>query len=154
MIQYKILPDDFSFANHKMDDLQTAFEMEADIFHEGGVIKWNGKIWHPISATCSNPQGPIDVIGLREHTDCKEILTEEAEDIDCEGNITCPFCKSAESDSWVDSESEDDFECRCCGGRFSYEREISVSYSMKPLQAPPVYEPKPRRLSGADRNPA
>lgn len=145
MIQYKILPDNFKVWDHDLDSLPVAFEMESDIFHEGGIIKWDGRLWHPSAAKCANPPGPVDVVGIREHTDCKEILTEEAEDLDYEDDITCPFCKSVESDSWEHSESEDDFECGCCGGKFSYERSISVSYSMKPVQAPPVHEPQPRR---------
>ena len=138
-MKYKILPEGVNFWDADTEALLVAFEMDADCFHDGGIIKYAGKLWHASSATCKEPP-EIDCIYLREHKDCQEVSTEDTEDLDYEDGVICPFCKSKTSDSWELSDSEDEHECGCCGGVFAFERSVSVSYSMKPVKHPPVYE--------------
>ena len=51
------------------------------------------------------------------------------DDIYCSDNITCPNCGHEDRDSWEASDSDDEKYCETCGSVFSYERNVSVTYS-------------------------
>lgn len=55
----------------------------------------------------------------------------EAKDVETRrtDEIVCPHCGREQSDSWEWADSDDDAECGHCGGRFHYERNITVTYS-------------------------
>lgn len=46
--------------------------------------------------------------------------------------ITCPYCLS-KIESFEMDDSDDDYECPCCGSRFSYQREVIVAYNSQPI---------------------
>ena len=54
---------------------------------------------------------------------------EEPKNVNFEGEITCPYCGSPESDSWERSDSENEEICGICGSTFSWIREVEVTYS-------------------------
>lgn len=45
-------------------------------------------------------------------------------------SIVCPYCGFEDGDSWeLDSDGEDDYQCGSCEKEFSYERDISITYT-------------------------
>ena len=42
--------------------------------------------------------------------------------------ITCPYCGDKQSDSW-ECEDSGELYCDMCGNDFSYDRDVSVTYS-------------------------
>jgi hypothetical protein len=48
--------------------------------------------------------------------------------------ITCPYCGHEYSDSWDRRESSNDEYCSICGGTFSYERIVDVTYRTRPVK--------------------
>jgi transcription elongation factor Elf1 len=75
-----------------------------------------------------------------EFTEVKEIKIKEGEDCDFESNITCPYCGHQNIDSWESNDSEDEETCGRCGGVFSYQRDVEVTYSSSPVRAPEIKE--------------
>ena len=59
------------------------------------------------------------------------IENKEPRDQNYTSEITCPFC-GCEIESWEMDDEDDDYECENCGSRFSYQREVSVSYCSQP----------------------
>ena len=49
-------------------------------------------------------------------------------------NITCPHCGNENGDSWEASDNDDECYCENCGSVFSYERDITVTYSSKIIE--------------------
>ena len=47
--------------------------------------------------------------------------------------VTCPYCGYVHSDSWEMADSDDLYMCPDCGNKFSYERNISVTYSSQKI---------------------
>lgn len=111
------------FDENKVETLLTT----EDPVECGLVFNFNGKTY----CVCS-------VNRSRDFAQIEEIKIHEGEDKDFEDEITCPYCGYACSDSYEYSESEDDHECGQCGGVFSYERYVEVSYSSKPVKAPEI----------------
>lgn len=70
----------------------------------------------------------------------EEITIGEGEDKYYEDEITCPYCGYVHSDSYEYSDSDDNHKCGQCGGIFSYERNVEVTYSSTPVKAPEVKE--------------
>jgi hypothetical protein len=44
-------------------------------------------------------------------------------------NIICPCCGHNESESWERQEDQGEDQCEQCGARFSYRRDVSVTYT-------------------------
>jgi len=65
---------------------------------------------------------------LKDTLDCPRVVEED--EIDCEytDEIVCPHCGQMHSDSWVYSDSGI-YDCEECEKPFSYERNVSVTYS-------------------------
>ena len=55
----------------------------------------------------------------------------DIEDIDCDftNDITCPCCGHKLINSWEASDSSDDEICENCHSKYSYERNLEVTYS-------------------------
>lgn len=53
------------------------------------------------------------------------------DEVDFSDEITCPHCGNEDRDSWEAGDSDDAHGCDTCGSIFSYERDVSVSYSSK-----------------------
>lgn len=50
-----------------------------------------------------------------------------------ENNITCPYCKTENIDSWeIREDSDDKYLCDDCGKYFSWSRQIHVEYTSTP----------------------
>ena len=64
-------------------------------------------------------------------------LYASGEDTPCSTDeITCPWCGHEESDSGENDDSDDEYECGECGGIFSYERDVTVTYSSERVSPP------------------
>ncbi|WP_024854776.1 hypothetical protein [Mediterraneibacter gnavus] len=46
--------------------------------------------------------------------------------------IVCPYCLE-QTEGFEMDDSDDDYECPCCGSRFSYQREVIVAYNSQPI---------------------
>jgi hypothetical protein len=108
--------------------IETVLRTEKDVIC-GDVFTFNGKTYVVGSIHRSRDFAQID-----------EIKIGEGEDKDFEDEITCPYCGYANTDSWESSDSEDEEVCGSCGGVFSYERHVEVTYSSQPVKAPEIKE--------------
>lgn len=55
-------------------------------------------------------------------------MSERAETFQ-EEEITCPYCGYIHSDSWEAGESSDNDECEGCGKKFTWEKNVEISYT-------------------------
>ena len=106
--------------------IETVLETEKDITNSD-VLRINGKTYCVCRINHKHGFAEID-----------EIEIDEGEDKYYEDEITCPYCGHVHSDSYEYSDSEDEQECRQCGGVFSYERYVEVTYSSQPVNAPEI----------------
>jgi len=65
------------------------------------------------------------------------ILYSSGEDTPCSTDeITCPWCGYEDGNSGECDDSDDEYECGQCGGIFSYERDVIVTYSSERVSPP------------------
>lgn len=117
-----------SFTNKfDIDKFDILFESDlgfADVFEfKGKTYYVRGKIY------------PLNIIYVEEITIKPE---DEVEDLYFESEVVCPYCGNEFSDSFELGDSEDEETCSCCGGVFSYEREVRVTYNSSPVKAPQI----------------
>lgn len=70
----------------------------------------------------------------------REIEMGEGEEKPFKDFITCPYCGHEDHDSWARGEENEEEVCGLCGGTFSYQKYVEVSYSTRPVKAPEVKE--------------
>ena len=52
--------------------------------------------------------------------------------------ITCPWCGYEEPNSHESAEEDNEHECQQCGGIFSYDSEITITYSSRRVRSPAI----------------
>lgn len=120
---------DFFSNNFDINKIETLFDTEKEIF-VGLVFRYNDKIYSICSISYKYNFAEVEEI----------IINDIVEDKAFENNITCPYCNYVEKDSWERKYDEDEEECSQCGGIFSYERNIEITYSSTPIKAPEIKE--------------
>lgn len=103
------------------------FEADGE-FHPGDVLEFDGKRY-AVGMTSAD-YCTVTEIPLRE-------VEEDAEEC-YEDEITCPYCGYKDDNSFECGESEDEHECGQCSAVFSFDREVSVTYSTKLVKMPEV----------------
>lgn len=91
------------------------------------VIKSGSRCF--IVAATNAPKG---IAGVR-----PRMVASRPEPIHAEKNIVCPFCRF-EHDHTDFHEMEDEIECNFCGGKFEYERTLTVEHTTRPITGPTI----------------
>jgi Uncharacterized protein conserved in bacteria len=118
------------------------FEIAAEDFDVGGSFEVDGQYYTAHSFSPLEKEAYISEITIKSSEELEdwwnEILTYAEEE------ITCPYCHSTFECSWEYPEQEDNELCETCGGTFSYQQEVTVTYSSQPVSPPnPIkYEAK------------
>lgn len=106
--------------NYHLMDLVKEVEAEPEF---GETFEINGKTYR-----CCSKSPAHKVLGVEEITLNHEPDEEYGDD------LICPYCGSEHGDAWELSADSDKMECQSCGSEFEYEREYSVSYTVKPVK--------------------
>lgn len=126
-MKYGIYPTTKMFLlGNDYSDAEILFECEdLDL---GDVIECNGKRY-AVSFTTN-----CGFSGVR------EINPEDKgnEEVYSDSMMECPFCGYEDPNSYEHGESEEEHECGRCSAIFSFEREISVSYTTKLVKRPKI----------------
>jgi DNA-directed RNA polymerase subunit RPC12/RpoP len=80
-------------------------------------------------------ESKVNAVGVRKVEFCEE--PEETN----EYNFTCPYCKYEYADAW-ELDDEGQTECPNCGSEIDYQREVTVSYIVKPIKKAEVIKIK------------
>jgi hypothetical protein len=116
------------------------FEADGE-FHPGDVLEFGGKRW-TVGMTSAD-YCTVTEIPMRE-------VEEDAEEC-YEDEITCPYCGYKDDNSFERGESEGEHECGRCSAVFSFEREVSVTYSTKLVKMPEVRQIEATTPEGGGR---
>lgn len=115
--------------NEKWSDEITNYpflcELNEDI-NNLGLLDLNGKHYCVCRLNYKENTGLVELITLKE----------EPEDMLYEDEITCPYCGDEHSDSWEMADDDSHYECGTCGGIFSYQRDVEVTYNSSPVSPP------------------
>jgi hypothetical protein len=66
-------------------------------------------------------------------------IDQEPNNTDYEKNITCPVCGYEDQDSWEHGDdSSESYDCGRCGAVLSYQREITIEYSISVVKMPEI----------------
>lgn len=96
------------------------------------VVRHNGKIY----SVCMTNKG-------QGYAGVKEIKIDmDAEETNYKRNLVCPVCGWENNDSWELDDSDDAYECGCCGAVLEYTREVKVTYNAKVVKRPEIKETK------------
>ena len=68
----------------------------------------------------------------------KRIKLIEEQEINFESDITCPSCGNKYLDSWEMDDNSNDEICDACHAVFSYQRDVSVTYSTQLITRPDI----------------
>lgn len=112
--------DYFGKPNQEIIDRFFLLKMDKDLSF-GTVLKFDGKYY----GLCSKDAGNnLIIVRECEYPDGKK-------EFYAESNIKCPVCGEENNDSWECSDNDDTEECSNCGSKFSWERNVEVTYSME-----------------------
>ena len=99
--------------------------------HCGDVFRHEGKIY----SICS--EHPKDDLLIASEI---EKIHDEPDETYSEHEITCPYCGHEHGDSWEESHDDGERDCGECGSKFSWQRDVAVSYSSQPLEKCQIIE--------------
>ncbi|OKP95077.1 hypothetical protein [Paenibacillus sp. P46E] len=112
--------------NHFWDDNYDLMELVKEVEVEpefGETFEINGKTYR-----CCGKSLQAKVLGV------EEITINQEPDEECGDELICPYCGHEQGDAWELSADSDKMECGSCGSEIEYEREYSVSYTVKPVK--------------------
>ena len=96
----------------------------------GKVVECNGSYYSPCVL-----QPNEDAAGVRK---VKTMNLDAKGETFCTSLLTCPVCGHTDDASFELDDTDDNYECPCCGAILEYEREVTVSYSAKVVKLPTV----------------
>lgn len=94
------------------------------------VYKINGRYYTPGSINHKDGYVGVHEVSMNHCPDKDEY----------ESNLKCPYCGVIESDAWELDHEDDEYICGRCGAVYSYEKIVSVDYSISPVRPPDIIE--------------
>ncbi|MEK4196166.1 MULTISPECIES: hypothetical protein [unclassified Paenibacillus] len=111
---------------HFWDDNFQLMELVKEVEAEpefGETFEINGKTYR---SCAKSPKKKV--LGV------EEITLDHEPDEEYGDELKCPYCGHEYGDAWEMKEDSDTIDCSTCGSQIEYEREYSVSYTVKPVK--------------------
>ncbi len=105
------------------EDIQSDLLVESDVIEGLTPFTHNGYLYSPCSYSRQ--------YGYAVYS--KKIVEEEI-DSDYTSEIVCPYCGYTQGDSWELPDNSDEEICQGCNSKFSYERNVEVTYSSTKIE--------------------
>jgi hypothetical protein len=96
----------------------------------------------PDFGACFSHDGKTYILSVmdrsKDYTIAEEITLDEGDNKDFTSQITCPYCGNEDQDSYEADDDSEDCDCGRCGGVFSYQRTVVITYDSQPVRAPEI----------------